>query len=222
MKLNINKLKKELKIKFKENLLLIKALTHKSSDQKNNNEKLEFLGDRVIGLVLSKKLYDLYPNESEGILDKKFASLVNRKVCCEVGLSINLQNYIIIGDKKKKIDRSDEKIISDSCEALIGAIYEDQGFDYVSNFVLRIWKKNINKSSITILDSKTKLQEYSLKHYKKLPKYKIVGSSGPKHNPTYKISVSIFGSSSFIGVGNSKQSAELDGASKLLKDKNII
>ena len=222
MKLNINKFKKDLKIKFKKNLLLVKALTHKSSDQKSNNEKLEFLGDRVLGLVLSKKLYDLYPKESEGILDKKFASLVNRKVCCEIGLSINLQNYIIIGDKKKKIDKNDEKIISDSCEALIGAIYEDQGYDYVSSFVLRIWKKNINKSSITILDSKTKLQEFSLKHYKKLPKYKIVGSSGPKHNPTYKISVSITGSNSFVGIGNSKQSAELDGASKLLKDIRVI
>ena len=124
--------------------------------------------------------------------------------------------------KKKKIDKNDEKIISDSCEALIGAIYEDQGYDYVSSFVLRIWKKNINKSSITILDSKTKLQEFSLKHYKKLPKYKIVGSSGPKHNPTYKISVSITGSNSFVGIGNSKQSAELDGASKLLKDIRVI
>jgi len=222
MKLNINKFKKDLKIKFKKNLLLVKALTHKSSDQKNNNEKLEFLGDRVLGLVLAKKLYDLYPKESEGILDKKFANLVNRKVCCEIGLSINLQNYINIGDKKKKIDKNDKKIISDASEALIGAIYEDQGYDYVSSFVLRIWKKNINKSTITILDSKTKLQEYSLKHYKKLPKYKIVGSSGPKHNPTYKISVSITGSNSFVGIGNSKQSAELDGASKLLKDKRVI
>ena len=220
--INIIKFEKDIKIKFKDKSLIVSALTHKSSDQTNNNEKLEFLGDRVIGLVLSTKLYDLYPEANEGSLDKKFASLVNRKICCEIGMSINLHRYIIIGDKKKRIDKNDEKIISDACEALIGAIYKDQGYNYVSNFILRIWKKNINKSSITVLDSKTKLQEHSLKYFKKLPLYKIVGLSGPKHNPTYKISVSISGSNSFIGTGNSKQSAELDGARKLLKDKNII
>ena len=83
---NIHKFEKDLKIKFKNESLLIKALTHKSFNQKNNNEKLEFLGDRVIGLVLSKKLFDLYPNESEGVLDKRFAALVNRKICCDIGL----------------------------------------------------------------------------------------------------------------------------------------
>ena len=87
---------------------------------------------------------------------------------------------------------------------------------------MRFWKKHIEKSTITILDPKTKLQEHSLKNFKKLPHYKTISSEGPKHNPTYKISVSIFGSKPFIGIGNSKQSAELDGASKLLKSKNII
>ena len=127
----------------------------------------------------------------------------------------------IIGDAKKKITKTDEKIISDCCEALIAAIYIDQGFDCVKNFILKIWKKNINKSHTTVLDSKTKLQEHSLKYYKKLPFYRLVSSEGPKHNPTYKISVSITGSKQFIGVGNSKQQAEQDGATKLLNNKNI-
>ncbi len=218
---NINKFQKELKIKFKKKSLLIMALTHKSANQKNNNEKLEFLGDRVIGLVLSKKLFDLYPNENEGVLDKRFANLVNRRVCCDIGWSIGIHNYIIIGNKKKKIDKRDEKIISDCCEALIGAIYIDQDFNYVKNFILKIWKKNIDKSSVTILDSKTKLQEHSLKCYKKLPLYRLVSVDGPRHNPIYKISVSIVGSKRFIGEGNSKQQAEQDGASKLLKAQNI-
>ena len=221
MIININKFQKDLKIKFKDKSLLIAALTHKSADQKNNNEKLEFLGDRVLGLVLSKKLFDLYPKESEGILDKKFSSLVNRKICCDIGWSIGLQNYIIIGDKQKKINRKDEKIISDCCEALIGAIYIDQGFSYVNDFILRIWKKDINKSAITILDSKTRLQEHSLKHYKRLPIYRLVSAEGPRHNPIYKISVSIIGSKKFVGLGNSKQQAEQDGAAKLLKYINI-
>ena len=221
MTLNISKFQKDLKIRFKKKSLLIQALTHKSANNKFNNEKLEFLGDRVIGLVLSKKLFDLYPMESEGVLDKRFASLVNRKICCDIGWSIGIHNYIMIGNKKKKINKKDEKIISDCCEALIGAIYIDQGFDYVKSFILKIWKTNIDKSSITILDSKTRLQELSLKLFKKLPRYSLVSSEGPKHNPIYKIAVSIIGSKKFIGEGNSKQRAEQDGASKLLRARNI-
>ena len=219
--IDINKLQKSLKIKFKDKSLLIKALTHKSANQQINNEKLEFLGDRVIGLVLSKKLFDLYPNENEGVLDKRFARLVNRKTCCEVAWSIGVQDYIIIADSKKKISNKDEKILSDCCEALIGSIYIDRGYDFAKDFILRIWKKNIDKSDITILDPKTKLQEYSLKRYKKLPLYRLIGSSGPKHKPIYKISVIIKESKKFIGAGASKQEAEQNGAAKLLRDINI-
>ena len=218
---NIHKFEKDLKIKFKNKSLIIEALTHKSANQKINNEKLEFLGDRVLGLTLSKKLFDLYPELTEGILDKKFASLVNRKTCCDIAWSIGIQNYIIIGNKKKKIIKTDEKILSDCCEAIIGAIFIDRGFDIVRNYILKIWKKKIEASNVTILDPKTKLQEYSLKTYKKLPLYRLVSSSGPRHNPIYKIAVSIIGSKNFIGEGNSKQQAELDGAAKLLRAKNI-
>ena len=218
---NIHKFEKDLKIKFKNKSLIIEAFTHKSANQKINNEKLEFLGDRVLGLILSKKLFDLYPKLTEGVLDKKFASLVNRKTCCDIAWSIGIQNYIVIGNKKKKIIKADEKILSDCCEAIIGAIYIDRGIDIVRNYILKIWKKKIEASNVTILDPKTKLQEYSLKTFKKLPLYRLVSSSGPRHNPIYKIAVSIIGSKHFIGVGNSKQQAELDGAAKLLIAKNI-
>ena len=146
---------------------------------------------------------------------------MNRKICCEIGWSIGIHKYILIGNSKKKINKKDEKIISDCCEALIAAIYIDQGFNFVKEFVLKIWKKNITKSSITILDSKTKLQEYSLKRFKKLPLYRLVSSQGPRHNPIYKVSVSIIGSKQFVGVGSSKQQAEQDGATKLLNNENI-
>jgi len=218
---DIVKFQNELNIKFKNKSLLIVSLTHKSANQNKNNEKLEFLGDRVIGLVLSKKLFDLYPQESEGVLDKKFATLVKRKTCCDVAWSLGIQNYIIIGNAKKKITKNDEKILSDSCEALIGAIYIDRGYDFTKKFILKIWSNYINKSKITILDPKTKLQEYSLRKFKKLPIYKLIGSTGPRHNPTYEISVSITGSKKYIGKGQSKQQAELDGADKLIKDGKI-
>jgi len=221
MILNIHKFQKSQKFKFKNNSLLIEALTHKSANKKFNNEKLEFLGDRVIGLILSKKLFDLYPDENEGVLDKRFSILVNRETCSDISWSIGIQNYIIMGNQKKKITKKDKKILSDCCEAVIGAIYVDRGYDFAKNFILKIWKKNIDKSDITILDPKTKLQEYSLKSYKKLPLYFLISSSGPRHKPIYKISVSITGSKQFIGIGGSKQQAEQNAAAKLLKGKNI-
>ena len=221
MIVNINKLEKKLEIKIKNKSLLLQALTHKSANQQHNNEKLEFLGDRVIGLILSKKLIDLYPHENEGSLDKKFAKLVNKQTCSLIAWQIKLQKYILTGKSNKEITQKDEKILSDSCEALIGAIYIDQGYDFVKSFVLRLWKKNLEKSIITILDPKTKLQEFSLKKYKKLPVYNFLSSKGPRHNPTFKISVSIHGSKSFVGSGKSKQEAEQNGAEKLLNNINI-
>ena len=218
---NIDKFQKSQKISFKNKSLLIEALTHKSANESFNNEKLEFLGDRVIGIILSKKLIELYPKEDVGVLDKRFAILVNRETCSDIAWSIGVQNYIVMGNQKNKITKKDKKILSDCCEAIIGAIYVDRGYDFVKSFVLKIWKKNIDKSDITILDSKTKLQEYSLKSYRKLPLYRLMNSSGPKHKPIYKISVSITGSKQFIGSGGSKQEAEQNAAFKLLKDRNI-
>ena len=218
---NIEKFEKSLKIKMKNKSLLNHALTHKSANQKINNEKLEFLGDRVIGLVLSNKLFDMYPKENEGVLDKRFAKLVNKKTCASIGWCIGVKDFIIMGDTKKKISKKDEKILSDACEAIIGAVFVDRGYNYVKDFVLRLWKQDINKSHITILDSKTRLQEYSLKMYKKLPIYRLLSSKGPKHNPIFKVSVIIEGSKQFIGLGNSKKQAQQDGAYNLLKGINI-
>ena len=218
---NIINSKTFLKVNFKDKSLIRSALTHKSADSKKNNEKLEFLGDRVLGLVLSKKLFDLYPNESEGVLDKRFANLVKKKTCSEVAWELGLQNFIIIGNLKNKITQKDEKILSDCCEAILGAIFIDRGFDVVQKFILRAWKKRIEESVITILDSKTILQEYSLKKFKKLPRYRLINSIGPKHNPTYKISVSITSSKLFVGSGHSKQEAEQNGAGLLLNHLNI-
>ena len=220
MNSNILKLEKKLKVKMKNKSLLFEALTHKSSNHEVNNEKLEFLGDRVIGLILSKKLIDLYPSKAEGILDKRFAKLVNRKTCATIAWSMGLNNFVILGDNKKKITQKDEKILSDSCEAIIGAIYIDRGFDYVKEFVLKFWKKEIDESDITVLDSKTELQEYSLKLYKTLPIYRLVNTKGPKHNPLFKISVSVKGSKKFIGSGNSKKQAEQNAAGNLLRSIN--
>ena len=214
---DFNKFLKKINVKIKNVKLIEHALTHKSADKDFNNEKLEFLGDRVLGLTISTKLYELYPNVAEGILDKRFAKLVNKNTCANVAWSAGIKDYILLGDKKKKITIQDEKILSDSCEALLGAIYLDKGFSYASKIIINLWAEELKKSSQTILDSKTKLQEYSLKKFKKLPIYKLVNAKGPKHNPIFKVSVSINNSKTFFGLGNSKKNAEQNAALNLLK-----
>ena len=131
MKTLYTNLEKKLGVNFKDKNLLVKSLTHKSFDNQDNNEKIEFLGDRVLGLVIAKKLLEIYPNEKEGILDKKFASLVNRKTCLQIANEIELEKYILVFRPKNKKTIIENKVIADSCEALIGAIYLDKGFTTV-------------------------------------------------------------------------------------------
>ena len=182
-----NSLQKKINIKFKNLNYLKKSVTHKSYDSVNNYEKLEFLGDRILGLVISKKLIELYPDEKEGVLDKKLASLVNKNRCLEIAKIIDLEKYVLVGNKNKK-NKIETKIVADSIEALIGAIFYDKGLEGSEKFILNMWKNFINLSESTIIDSKTKLQEYSLKKFKSLPIYKLVSSSGPKHKPKFSIS----------------------------------
>ena len=136
MKINYQTLQKKINLKFKNFDLLTQSLTHKSFDSIKNNEKIEFLGDRVLGLVIAKKLLEIYPDEKEGILDKKFASLVNKNTCLEVAQNINLDKYILILNSNNKKIKIEDKIISDCCEALIGAIYLDRGLNVVEKIIL--------------------------------------------------------------------------------------
>jgi len=216
----ISLLEKKIGINFKDKKLLIKSITHKSFNSNDNYEKLEFLGDRVLGLIISKTLLEIFPEDKEGSLDKKLASLVNRKKCCEISKKLNLENFIVTGNARSKKNKIEDKIISDACEALIGAIYLDQGLSSAEKFILKLWKSSLNLSIKDQVDAKTKLQEYSLKMYKKLPIYRLLSSKGPKHNPIFKISVIIDGSKQFIGYGNSKKQAQQDSANNLLKSIN--
>jgi len=212
-----NSLQKKINIKFKNLNYLKKSVTHKSYNSVNNYEKLEFLGDRILGFVISKKLIELYPNEKEGFLDKKLASLVNKNRCLEVGKIIELEKYILVGNNNKK-NKIESKIVADSIEALIGAIYYDKGLEGSEKFILNMWKKFIDSSDLTIVDSKTKLQEYSLKKFKSLPIYKLVSSSGPKHKPKFTISVRLKDTKFFASSGDSKKKAEQNAAKKLLNN----
>ena len=145
MKIIYTNLEKKINLKFKDKNLLIKSLTHKSYDKNNNNEKIEFLGDRVLGLIIAKKLLEIYPDKKEGILDKKFASLVNKKTCLKIAKSIYLDKYILTFNPKNKFIKIEDKVIADSCEALIGAVYLDRGLSVVENLILELWKKDIKE-----------------------------------------------------------------------------
>ena len=213
----LKNLQKKIKINFKNEKILLQAITHKSYDPNHNYENLEFLGDRVLGLVVSKKLYELYPNEKVGSLVKKLASLVNKNKCLEIGNSLNLKKFVITGNSKTKNNIVENKIISDCCEALIGAIYLDKGFEVSKSFILKLWKNLINDAETTFIDAKTQLQEYSLKNYKILPIYKLISNTGPRHKPNFKVGVKLKNSTYVYAIGSSKKNAEQSAASELLK-----
>ena len=218
MKINYQSLEKKIDLKFKNKDLLIQSLTHKSFNPNENNEKIEFLGDRVLGLVIAKKLLEIYPEEKEGILDKKFASLVNKKTCLEIAKNINLASYVKTFNPNNKKIKIEDKIISDSCEALIGAIYLDKGFTIVEKIILNLWQDHIEKSVVTEIDAKTKLQELTLKNFKKLPTYKLISNTGPRHKPIFKVGVKLANSKYYLGEGSSKKDAEQNAAILCIDD----
>ena len=221
MKSNLINFQKKIGINFKNQKLLIKCFTHKSFNPIENNEKLEFLGDRVLGLIISQNLLKFFPNDKEGDLDKKLASLVNKKQCAIIAKDIELQDYILIKNSKNST-AVENKILSDCLESVIGCIYLDQGLDVAEKFIIKNWREYLNRGLITERDAKTKLQEYSLKLHKCLPVYNLLDNKGPRHKPLIKVSVKIKNSKNITAIGNSKKEAEQKAAKKLLGILKII
>ncbi len=219
-------LNKELEIildyNFKNPDLLKQSLIHKSFDNFSNNEKLEFLGDRVLGLIISKKLIEIYPEEKEGIIDKKFANLVNKKTCSNIAKKLNIKKFMFLGPSHKSLERSADKIMGDCLESLIGAIYLDGGLKSAERFVFNFWKKYLENSILPLIDAKTQLQEHSLKKFKELPRYTFYKKTGPQHKPIFKTDVQIPNSKKIIGTGSSKKNAQQNAASKLLRSLKIL
>ena len=218
-KINLIELETTININFvnKENLIL--SLTHKSHNSKINNERLEFIGDRVLGLIISSELLKTYPNQKVGYLDKMFASMVNKRTLLNIGKKIGLEKFII-GGNTTKINIED-KIISDTCEALIGAIFLDFGYIKAKKFILNYWEQYFKLNITYQVDSKTKLQEYSLKKYKVLPIYKLISNSGPRHKPIFKIGVRLKNTKFVYATGSSKKNAESKSAEILLKNIGV-
>ena len=216
----LNELEKNINYKFKNINLLKEAITH-SSYQKNNYkikkknyERLEFLGDRVLGLVLSEYLIKTFPKEQEGILDNYFQKYANQENLYNYAKKINL--HVFLKTQKGDNLENNKSILSDVVEAIIGAIYLDSGLKSCAKFIK---KKIIDKELIyskPLKHPKSILQEYSLSTYQTLPKYSILNKYGNEHKPIYEVSVSINNDNLVSAKGTSLKNAEESAASKLL------
>jgi ribonuclease-3 len=188
--MKIEFLEKKISYIFENKNIIKRALTHKSTGLSEHNEQYEFLGDRVLGLIISEILILKYIDLSEGNLDKIFSTLVNKDKCAEVATHIGLGEYLILGKTEIASEgKYKSGILADACEALIASIYLDGGYSAAKDFINNNWLKSINSIDINFKDPKSALQEWSLKKYKKLPDYKVAKQEGPAHSPTFTVKV---------------------------------
>ena len=188
--MKIEFLEKKISYIFENKNIIKRALTHKSTGLPEHNEQYEFLGDRVLGLIISEILILKYIDLSEGNLDKIFSTLVNKDKCAEVATHIGLGEYLILGKTEIASEgKYKSGILADACEALIASIYLDGGYSAAQDFINNNWLKSINSIDINFKDPKSALQEWSLKKYKKLPDYKVAKQEGPAHSPTFTVKV---------------------------------
>ena len=201
---------------FKDKSLLKTSLTHPSFSKKNNYERLEFLGDRVLGLIISNEIFNIYSDDSEGNLAKKISFLVCKNTLIKIADKLMLEKYFIISKNIK--NTSFDSIKANSLEALIAAIYLDSNFSDTYVIVKKLWHNYIIKINLDTHDPKSKLQEWSLKTNNILPVYEVKKKEGPDHNPLFTVNLKLNGKIYSIGVGKNKQDAEIMAAEKALKE----
>ncbi len=215
-------LMKQIGYNFAQESLLRDALTHPSTKTRKSKacayERLEFLGDRVLGLVIAHWLYELYPDADEGAMAKRHAALVNRDALKKVGLELGLgQQIALAAGEKANEARKNLAAISDATEGIIGALYLDGGLAVAERFIKHYWESEI-RAEHAPTDPKTVLQEYVQGRQKPLPVYREVGRSGPAHAPHFVIEVSIKGHDPVQAEGPSKREAEKLAALRLLQE----
>jgi ribonuclease-3 len=199
--------------------LLTQALLHASAAKRGDrgNERLEFLGDRVLGLVIAEALLGRFPAEREGSIARRHASLVSQPVLARVAEAIALGDFLTFAKGERDAGAAaNPAILADALEAVIAAIYLDGGLEPARRFVLRHWEALIVEGSAPPNDSKTALQEWALARGLALPAYQVVKSDGPAHNPRFEVTVEIEGIPASSGEGRSKRAAETAAATALL------
>ena len=197
--------------------LFERALTH-SSYGGDQYERLEFLGDRVLGLVVASWLYALFPDEPEGQLSKRLNALVARDVCAEVARELDVGSHVRLGKQAREDGASDsDNVIGDVVEALIGAAYLDLGLESAVAFVRSAWGDRVSSRDKAPQHPKSALQEWAAAQERKPPSYRLAERTGPQHAPTFVVEVEIRGVGSATAEGASKQEAETAAAQKLLE-----
>lgn len=217
----VEKLETRLDYRFVDRTLAMRALRHSSYgdglDSGSNNERLEFLGDRVLGLMTARALFD-YSSEPEGTLARRLNALVRKEMCATIARKIGLGDCLLMSaSEEKQGGREKTSILGDACEALIAALYLDGGMETVQSFYDRYWgpelKIVVSKSA---KDAKTTLQEMAMAHGRGLPQYEVTDRSGPDHDPVFVIDVSVTGAGTATGTGKSKRDAERLAAQSLI------
>ena len=209
---------------FKNKELLINSLIHpsflvdkkKTKFNKNNDfERLEFLGDRVLGLAISSIIYKKFHKNNEGDLSKKLSYLVQKNFLHKISIDLKINNFLKFNFKKNK--KMNISILADSIESLIGAIYLDSGFNNAKKFINEIWGPYLDINENNMQDPKTKLQELSQQKLRKLPDYNLIKKEGPSHSPIFTVSLKVLNLKKVKAIGSSIREAEKNAAKLALK-----
>ena len=222
---NLHNFETRINFKFKNKQNLINCLIHpsffkekkyKKNKLQNHFERLEFLGDRVLGLSISSLIFEKFQNSDEGDLTKKLSFLVKKDFLYKIAIELKIDKVLKFSYRKENT-RMNMSILSDSVESLIGAIFIDSGYLATYKFINDIWGPYLNLEASNKQDPKTHLQEISQQKYKSLPKYNLVDKKGPPHSPIFTVSLKIINLRLIKGKGKSKREAEKDAAIKALK-----
>jgi ribonuclease-3 len=209
-------LSEKLGYKFHDQALLMRALTHAGANCAHSNERLEFLGDRVLALVVSDNLYRLYPDEDEGALTRRVHALVRWEACARIAEEIGLWDHLILTRSEAAGGRARGPIIGSACEAVIAALYLDGGMEAARAFIERMWQPMFADPGADTRDAKTLLQEWAQARGRGAPVYTMKTQTGPDHAPCFVVEARVAGCEPITGEGGSKRQAEQDAAAKLL------
>lgn len=210
--------------RFKNPALLQEALTHPSAvgSDRADNERLEFLGDRVLGLVVADRLLERNPDMDEGGLARALNALVRKEACVKVAKAVGLDQVIWMDEGEERSGgRKKKGVLGDACEALIAAIYLDGGLEAARRFILSEWNEAFDKAEVIRADAKTALQEWAHAKHKETPVYDVLARQGPDHDPLFRIKVSVGKSLEAEGEGRSKRAAESEAAALLLRQEGV-
>lgn len=204
--------------RFSDRSLVTRALTHRSFNHAptESYERLEFLGDRVLGMVIADLLLDAFPAEPEGHLSKRFNALVRRETLAEIASELEIGGAILLGQSEDLTGADNPAILADVCEALIAAMYLDGGMDVARRFVSANWEQRLSADPKPPRDPKSTLQEWTMARELGLPDYEIVSTEGPAHAPVFRVRVTVKGHGHEEAEGRAKRQAEQEAASLML------